>query len=103
MAAQLGIPPVAWAASLLGGSQIDWFGPLPNADMIGQMGLARSSNLRMQLFNGWTVMAGTLILFSILAVVMFLGGLLSISDRRYRVGAPKRAARRLATSASGVA
>ncbi len=27
------------------------------------------------------------------AVVMFLGGLLSISDRRYRVGAPKRAAR----------
>ena len=26
------------------------------------------------------------------AVVMFLGGLLSISDRRYRVGAPKRAA-----------
>jgi cytochrome c-type biogenesis protein CcmF len=26
------------------------------------------------------------------ALVMFLGGLLSISDRRYRVGAPKRAA-----------
>jgi cytochrome c-type biogenesis protein CcmF len=26
------------------------------------------------------------------AVVMFLGGFLSISDRRYRVGAPKRAA-----------
>jgi H+/gluconate symporter-like permease len=70
LAAQLGIPPVAWAASLLGGSQIDWFGPLPNADMIGQMGLARSSNLRMQLFNGWTVMAGTLILFSILFIVL---------------------------------
>ena len=26
------------------------------------------------------------------AVVMFLGGFLSLSDRRYRVGAPKRAA-----------
>ena len=25
------------------------------------------------------------------ALIMFLGGLLSLSDRRYRVGAPKRA------------
>ena len=70
LASTLGIPPGAWAATLLGGSQIDWFGPLPNADMIGQMGLARSSNLRMMLFNGWTVMAATLVMFSVLFVVL---------------------------------
>lgn len=70
LASTLGIPPGAWAATLLGGSQIDWFGPLPNADMIGQMGLARSSNLRMMLFNGWTVMATTLVMFSVLFVVL---------------------------------
>ncbi|MEI7598945.1 MAG: heme lyase CcmF/NrfE family subunit [Aestuariivirga sp.] len=33
------------------------------------------------------------------SVVMFLGGLLSISDRRYRVGAPKRAAQPRAVAA----
>lgn len=70
IAAGLGIPPVAWAAALLGGSQIDWFGPLPNADMIGQMGLARSSNLRMMLLNGWTIMGCTLLLFAGLFLVV---------------------------------
>src|SRR5690625_3702304 len=70
LAAGLGIPPGVWAAALLGGSQIDWFGPFPNADMIGQMGLARSANLRMMLFNGWTVMAATLAMFTVYFAVM---------------------------------
>ncbi|WP_205857350.1 SLC13 family permease [Phytoactinopolyspora endophytica] len=70
LAAALGIPPTAWSAALLGGSQIDWFGPFPNADMIGQMGLARSSNLRMMLFNGWAIMAANLTMFAVLFVVL---------------------------------
>ncbi|NED98480.1 gluconate:proton symporter [Phytoactinopolyspora alkaliphila] len=70
IAAVLGIPPTAWAAALLGGSQIDWFGPFPNADMIGQMGLARSSNLKMMLFNGWAIMSATLVLFAVLFAVL---------------------------------
>lgn len=70
LATHLGVPPGAWAAALLGGSQIDWFGPFPNADMVGQMGLARSSNLRMMLFNGWTVMAATLVMFAGLFFVL---------------------------------
>ncbi|USQ78657.1 Na+/H+ antiporter NhaC family protein [Ornithinimicrobium faecis] len=56
LAASLGIPPIAWAAALLGGSQIDWFGPFPNGDMVGQMGIARSQNLKAMLIAGWTVM-----------------------------------------------
>jgi H+/gluconate symporter-like permease len=70
LAAGLGVAPVAWSAALLGGSQIDWFGPFPNADMIGQMGLARSSNLRMMLFNGWAIMGANLVLFAILFAVL---------------------------------
>lgn len=70
LGSSLGIPPTAWAASLLGGSQIDWFGPLPNADMVGQMGLARSSNLKMMLYNGWAVMAANLVVFAIMFAVL---------------------------------
>lgn len=70
LAMSLGIPPGLWAAALLGGSQIDWFGPFPNADMIAQMGLARSSNLKMMLINGWTVMAATLVMFAALFLLV---------------------------------
>ncbi len=70
LAASIGVPPTAWAASLLGGSQIDWFGPLPNGDMIGQMGLARSTNLKMMLYNGWIVMAANLIVLCIMFAIL---------------------------------
>lgn len=53
----LGVPATAWAVSLLGTAQIDQLGPYPTADMVGQMGLARSSDLRMMLMNGWAIMA----------------------------------------------
>ena len=62
----LGLSPAAWVAVLLAASQIDWFGPFPNADMIGQMGLARSRDLKMQLYNGWAIMAGNVVLFAVL-------------------------------------
>ncbi|MEM2004502.1 MAG: hypothetical protein QW705_04245 [Zestosphaera sp.] len=68
--AALGIPPTAWVGVLLGSSQIDWFGPFPNADMVGQMGLARSKDLRMQLLNGWAIMAANFIMFAILFAVL---------------------------------
>lgn len=66
LAASLGIPPVAWAAALLGGSQIDWFGPFPNGDMIGQMGIARSQNLKAMLIAGWTVMTVSVVVLGVL-------------------------------------
>ncbi|MBM3471332.1 MAG: gluconate:proton symporter [Armatimonadetes bacterium] len=63
---QLALPALVWVAVLLASSQIDWFGPFPNADMIGQMGLARSKDLRMQMYNGWAIMGANCILFLIL-------------------------------------
>ena len=67
---QLSISHAAWAAVLLGISQLDWFGPFPNADMIGQMGLARSKDLKMMLYNGWAVMAANFVMFVMLLWVL---------------------------------
>jgi predicted histidine transporter YuiF (NhaC family) len=66
----LGIPSRVWVGVLLGSSQIDWFGPFPNADMVGQMGLARSKDLRMQLLNGWAIMAANILMFLILFAIL---------------------------------
>ncbi|MER7013739.1 SLC13 family permease [Saccharopolyspora sp. NPDC000359] len=68
--AAAGVPPGAWAAVLLGSSQIDWFGPFPGPDMIGQMGLARSRDLRMMMYNGWAIMVANLALFAVLFLVL---------------------------------
>jgi gluconate:H+ symporter, GntP family len=71
IAQNLNVPAVAWAAVLLGISQLDWFGPFPNADMIGQMGLARSRDLRRMLYNGWAIMAVNLVMFAVLLWILF--------------------------------
>lgn len=65
----LGIPSAVWALEMLGISQIDQLGPTPGADMIGQMGLARSDNLKMMLFNGWSIMVTNTVLFAIMFAV----------------------------------
>jgi hypothetical protein len=70
IAAALGIAPGVWAVAMLGVSQIDQLGPLPGADMIGQMGLARSSSLRMMLFNGWAIIVTNTALFAVLFLVL---------------------------------
>ncbi|MCW2948204.1 MAG: Citrate transporter [Actinoallomurus sp.] len=66
VAAALGIAPGVWAVALVGTSQVDQLGPLPGADMIGQMGLARSSSLRLMLFNGWAIITANTALFAML-------------------------------------
>ncbi|GLY85357.1 TRAP transporter large permease subunit [Actinoallomurus iriomotensis] len=68
--AALGVAPAVWAVALLGTSQVDQLGPLPGADMIGQMGLARSSSLRMMLFNGWAIIVTNTALFALLFLVL---------------------------------
>jgi GntP family gluconate:H+ symporter len=67
---QVGLSSAAWVAVLLATSQLDWFGPFPNADMIGQMGLARSRDLRRMLYNGWAIMAANTVLFVVLLRVL---------------------------------
>jgi GntP family gluconate:H+ symporter len=66
VAAALGIAPGVWAVALVGTSQVDQLGPLPGADMIGQMGLARSGSLRLMLFNGWAIITANTALFAML-------------------------------------
>ncbi len=62
------VPAGAWALVLLAVSQVDQHGPVPGADMIGQMGLARSSNLRLMLAHGIAVLlTGTAVIVVILA------------------------------------
>ncbi|MGO1975036.1 MAG: GntT/GntP/DsdX family permease [Propionibacteriaceae bacterium] len=70
LAASLGVPQTAWATSLLGGSNNDTFGPFPNGDMIGQMGLARSSNLKMMLFTGWFVMTANVVVLAVMFAIV---------------------------------
>lgn len=61
-----GVPPVAVTAVLLSSSQVDWFGPFPSSDMFGQMGLARSSQLKYMLYGGWAIVVANIALFAVL-------------------------------------
>ncbi|AOA57027.1 Na+/H+ antiporter NhaC family protein [Acinetobacter larvae] len=63
LAAQ-GVPPVAITAVLLSSSQVDWFGPFPSSDMFGQMGLARSTQLKYMLYGGWAIVLSNIVLFA---------------------------------------
>lgn len=68
--AAAGVGPAATAAVILGSAQIDWFGPFPTSDMFGQMGLARSSQIKYMLYNGWMVVISNLLVFSTLFYVL---------------------------------
>lgn len=61
-----GVPPTAITAVLLASSQVDWFGPFPSSDMFGQMGLARSSQLKYMLYGGWAIVTANIGLFAVL-------------------------------------
>jgi H+/gluconate symporter-like permease len=62
--ARLALPPELWALVLLVGSQITFFA-YPTGDMVGQMGLAHSTDLKSMIKNGLLVTA-----FSVLYVVI---------------------------------
>ncbi|MGE8549096.1 MAG: gluconate:proton symporter [Alcaligenes sp.] len=68
--AAAGVGPAATTAVILGSSQIDWFGPFPSSDMFGQMGLARSTQLKYMLYNGWAVMLINLLMFAGLFMIL---------------------------------
>ena len=54
LAQQLDIPMTVWVIVLLVGSQMTSFA-IPEGDMQGQMGLARSTDLKSVLCNGWLI------------------------------------------------
>lgn len=61
-----GVPPAGVTAVLLASSQVDWFGPFPSSDMFGQMGLARSNQLKYMLYGGWAIVIANIGLFAVL-------------------------------------
>lgn len=56
LAANIGVSAGAWVIVLLFASKADTYGPFPNGNMIGAMGLARSSNLKNMLITGWALL-----------------------------------------------
>lgn len=64
LVSSLGIAMPMWAIILSIGSQITFF-VSPTVDMVAQMGLARSENIKEMLKNGWTI---TIIIFIALAI-----------------------------------
>ncbi|MHA6627899.1 Na+/H+ antiporter NhaC family protein [Pseudonocardia sichuanensis] len=70
IASTVGLGAGAWVIVLLWASKADTYGPFPNANMIGAMGLARSTDLRSLLFTGWLVLIPACLLYvAILAVL----------------------------------
>jgi len=65
----LGVSPLLWAATVLIGSQITSFA-YPEADMLGQMGLARSKDIKNMVKFGITVTAATVVLNVVLALFL---------------------------------
>ena len=66
LAAGVGVGVNAWVIVLLFASKIDTYGPFPNANMVGAMGLARSSNLRSLLAVGWLVLIPAALMYVVI-------------------------------------
>ncbi|MFE5111799.1 Na+/H+ antiporter NhaC family protein [Streptomyces sp. NPDC056663] len=66
----LGIGSAAWVVILLWASKADTYGPLPNANMVGPMGLARATRLPYLLGAGWAVLIPACALYAALLAVL---------------------------------
>ncbi|MFC5833308.1 Na+/H+ antiporter NhaC family protein [Nonomuraea insulae] len=70
LAATIGVGVGAWTIVLLFASKADTYGPFPNANMVGAMGLARSSNLRNMMITGWALLVPSCLMYT--AILLFL-------------------------------
>ncbi|WP_420031664.1 permease [Streptomyces sp. cg28] len=67
---QLGITPAAWVVILLWASKADTYGPLPNANMVGAMGMARATRLPYLLGTGWALLVPACALYAVLLILI---------------------------------
>lgn len=67
---ELGIGPAAWVIILLWASKADTYGPLPNANMVGAMGLARADRLPYLLGTGWALLIPACALYTVLLTLI---------------------------------
>lgn len=63
IAAQIGVPVGAWIIVLLFASKADTYGPFPNANMVGSMGLAGSKNLKNMMITGWALLVPCCVMY----------------------------------------
>ncbi|TDD24412.1 permease [Kribbella turkmenica] len=69
LAASAGVGPAAWVVVLLFASKADTYGPFPNANMVGAMGLARSSDLKSMLITGWMLLLPACVMYAVILLV----------------------------------
>lgn len=65
----LGITPASWIIILLFASKADTYGPFPNANMVGVMGLARSQNLKNMMITGWMLLIPACLMYGIMLFI----------------------------------
>ncbi|WUR86008.1 hypothetical protein OG967_48360 [Streptomyces phaeochromogenes] len=68
LATSIGVSANAWVIVLLFASKLDTYGPFPNGNMVGAMGLARSSNLRNLLVTGVLILVPATLLYAVILV-----------------------------------
>lgn len=71
VATTMGVSAGAWVVVLLFASKADTYGPFPNGNMIGVMGLARSKSLRFMLIGGWLLLIPATLFYG--AILFFEG------------------------------
>lgn len=69
LAASIGLSAGAWVIVLLFASKADTYGPFPNGNMVGAMGLARSQNLRNMLITGWILLVPACLVYVLILFV----------------------------------
>lgn len=70
LAGEMGVSAGSWVVVLLFSSKADTYGPFPNPNMVGAMGLAHSQNLRIMLLTGWILLIPAALMY---VVILFLG------------------------------
>ncbi len=63
LAGEMGVGSGAWVVVLLFSSKADTYGPFPNPNMVGVMGIAHSQNLRTMLLTGWILLVPAALMY----------------------------------------
>ena len=74
MAVSLNMPMTVWALIIMVGSQITSFA-YPTGDMMGQMGLARSQDVKSMMKNGIAITIATIALVFIRTLILSVAGI----------------------------
>ncbi|MBT2274336.1 SLC13 family permease [Rhodococcus qingshengii] len=69
LGATIGVGVGTWVVVLLFASKADTYGPFPNANMIGAMGLARSISLKNMLITGWCLLIPSALMYLLIMFV----------------------------------